>query len=180
MSRTTQIANRYAKALFGSVDNREACLNQLRTIVGVLINDSQIFTFFESKAHSAHFKKTIIEKALEGQEIHRSLKSFLMMLAERGRLTLLPEILKDYEAQVDAENGVIRGTIKSAVKLDQDARVRIEKVVSHFINKKVILTFSEEPSLVGGIVAQVGGWTFEDTLDSHLTRLKEDLNRRAN
>ena len=180
MSRAAQLANRYAKALFASVENKEDCLNQLRAFVGIIKNDSAIAEFFNSKTEGHLVKKSVLEKSLSGKGLGSGLESFLLLLAERGRFGLLSEILKDYEALVDSVNGVIRGTIKSAVKLDQDARTRIEKVVSHFINKKVILTFSEDPSLVGGVVAQVGGWTFEDTLNSHLTRLKEDLNRRAN
>jgi F-type H+-transporting ATPase subunit delta len=98
----------------------------------------------------------------------------------KGRLQHISDILTSFEEIVDSQNGIIRGSVRSAVKLDQDARQNIEKVVSHFVKKKVILTYSEDVSLVGGVVAQVGGWTFEDTLDSHLRRLKEDLNRRAN
>lgn len=180
MSRAAQLANRYAKALFASVENKEDCLNQMRSFVGIIKNDPSVSDFFTSKTESHLVKRNVLEKSLAGKGMGSQLESFLLLLAERGRFSLLNDILNDYEALVDSLNGVIRGTIKSAVKLDQDARSRIEKVVSHFINKKVILTFSEDPNLVGGVVAQVGGWTFEDTLNSHLTRLKEDLNRRAN
>ena len=58
-------------------------------------------------------------------------------------------------------------------------RKRIEETVSAVTKKKVILNFTVDPKLLGGMTAQVGGWTFDDSLETHLTRLSEDLNRRS-
>lgn len=180
MSRVAILADRYAKALFQSVTNKELALSELRVIVSILIKDKTTFDFFQSKAQSDLVKRSVLEKATQSAGISEGVRSFVLLLAQKGRLALVSDILSRFESQVDSLNGVLRGSVKSAVKLDIDSRARIEKVVSHYINKKVILTYSEDPLLVGGVVAQVGGWTFEDTLESHLTRLKEELNRRAN
>jgi F-type H+-transporting ATPase subunit delta len=48
------------------------------------------------------------------------------------------------------------------------------------LNKKIILTYKEDPTLLGGVVAQVGGWTFDDSIETHLIKMNEELNRRAN
>ncbi len=180
MSRVSQVSKRYAKALFESVPNKELALNELRVIVKLLCDDQVVFEFLSSHVYSDVVKRELINKAFQGKGVSAGTLNFLLLLTEKGRFHHLSDILASFEALVDAQNGITRGTVRSAVKLDQDARLRIEGVVSHFVKKKVILTYSEDTSLVGGVVAQVGGWTFEDTLDSHLRRLKEDLNRRAN
>ncbi len=180
MSRVSEVAKRYAKALFSTVKNHENTLNQLRVVVKIISDDSAVSEFFNSHLHTDHLKKELVLKAFSGKGLSEELLNFLLILADKGRIQHLNDILTSFESLVDSENGVTRGVVRSAVKLDQDARQRIEGVVSHFVKKKVILTYSEDPTLVGGVVAQVGGWTFEDTLDSHLKRLKEDLNRRAN
>lgn len=180
MKRVSQVSKRYAKALFEAVSNKEAALNELRVVARIISADATTVDFLSSQVQSDTLKKNIVKAAFEGKGVSQETLSFLEMLAENGRIHHLEDVLVSYEALVDAQNGLIRGTVKSAVKLDQDARLRIESVVSHFVKKKVILTYTEDSNLVGGVVAQVGGWTFEDTLDSHLRRLKEDLNRRAN
>lgn len=180
MSRVSQISKRYAKALFEAVSNKESVLNELRVLVKTIAQDPSIISFFASHAHSDQLKKDILAKSLQGKGVSPELTNFMLVLAEKGRVGHLSDVLTAFEALVDSQNGVTRGTVRSAVKLDLEARQKIESVVSHFVKKKVILTYSEDSSLVGGVVAQVGGWTFEDTLDSHLRRLKEDLNRRAN
>lgn len=180
MRRVSQVSKRYAKALFGAVSNKELTLNELRVIVKIISEDSAVNEFFSSQIYSDAMKRDLIHKAFQDKGISADTFNFLGLLAEKGRFHHLEDILTSFETLVDAQNGITRGTVRSAVKLDQDARLRIEGVVSHFVKKKVILTYSEDTTLVGGVIAQVGGWTFEDTLDSHLRRLKEDLNRRAN
>lgn len=180
MSRVSLVSKRYAKALFDSVQNKEAVLNELRVLVKIVNQDLEIRGFFESHLYSDTLKLGVLKKSCENKGLSSDLLNFVFILAEKGRVGCLDQILGAFESLVDAYNGVTRGTVHSAVKLDSDARQRIEGVVSHFVKRKVILSYSEDSALVGGVVAQVGGWTFEDTLDSHLRRLKEDLNRRAN
>ena len=72
-----------------------------------------------------------------------------------------------------------RGTVKSAKPLSEDAKKDLESRINKILNKKIILTYKEESTLLGGVVAQVGGWTFDDSIETHLTKLNEDLNRRA-
>ncbi len=180
MSRVSIISKRYAKALFEAAQNKEMTLNELRLVVKIITEESEIKEFFESHQIQERIKIDVLNKSFENKGITEVTRGLLYTMARRNRFQHLNDVLISYEALVDSQNNVTRGTVKSAVKLDSEARLKIETVVSHFVKKRVILAYLEDPKLVGGVVAQVGGWTFEDTLDSHLRRLKEDLNRRAN
>lgn len=180
MSRVSIISKRYAKALFEAAQNKEMTLNELRVVVKIITEVSEVKEFFESHQIQENIKIDVINKSFENKGITEVIRGLLFTMARKNRLQHLSDVLVSYESLVDSQNNVTRGTVKSAVKLDPEARLKIESVVSHFVKKKVILSYLEDPKLVGGVVAQVGGWTFEDTLDSHLRRLKEDLNRRAN
>jgi F-type H+-transporting ATPase subunit delta len=81
---------------------------------------------------------------------------------------------------MDIEEGVTRGVVRSAQALNDDAKKEIENKINKVLNKKIVLTYEQDPKLLGGVVAQVGGWTFDDSLDTHLKKLNEELNRRAN
>ncbi len=180
MNQLSIISKRYAKALYAVVKDKVAALNELRVIIKIISEDTAVNSFFSSSLYSEQQKLEIFDKATLGKGLSEDITHFLKLMIGNGRSNHLQDTLLAYEALVDAENGVTRGVVRSAIKLDSEARHKIESVVSQFIKKKVILNYSEDPKLVGGILAQVCGWTFEDTLDSHLRRLKEDLNRRAN
>src|SRR5437868_4697254 len=67
-----------------------------------------------------------------------------------------------------------------AQALSTDAKKSLETKISGVLKKKIVLTFQQDPKLLGGVVADVGGWTFDDSIDTHLKKLNEELNRRAN
>ena len=58
-------------------------------------------------------------------------------------------------------------------------REQIQEKISKATNKKVILTYVEDPTVIGGLIAEAGGYRFDDTLTTHLIKLKDELNRRT-
>lgn len=176
----SQIALKYSKAIFFVSKNHEQVLNQLRQIVEIVNKDKSVNDFFTSHFVSNSQKFEVVKTTFENKGLNSEVLNLLYVLAEKGRLGLIFEVLKSFEVLVDNEHGVTRGEVKSAAKLGSEERKRIEDAVAKITNKKVILTFSEDEKLIGGIVTKVGGWTIEDSLDSHITRLREDLHRRAN
>ena len=61
--------------------------------------------------------------------------------------------------------------------MDFSQRNSIEKVIEKKIQKKVIFEYKESDHLLGGVVAEVGHLTFDNTLKTQLNRLKEGLSR---
>jgi len=66
--------------------------------------------------------------------------------------------------------------VKSLKPLSKEERTDIESKVSQVIEKKVIMSYKEDPSIIGGLVAEVGGYKFDDSITTHLKRLKEVMN----
>jgi F-type H+-transporting ATPase subunit delta len=176
----SQVALRYAKALHQVSKNHKETLDQLIVIEKIISQEKETKDFFNSHLVADTQKIEVLKKAFEGKGLSEDCQNFIILLGQNARVSQLNDILIAFENLVDQENGVTRGEVKSSAKLDSDERKRIESVVEKVTHKKVILTYSEDSKLAGGVVAQVGGWTIEDTVESHLTRLKEDLNRRTN
>ncbi|MES2964311.1 MAG: ATP synthase F1 subunit delta, partial [Bdellovibrionota bacterium] len=101
------------------------------------------------------------------------------LLARKDRLGVFGEIVHAFEAEADAANNVARGVVRSATVLGQDDRKRIEDQVERVLKKKVILSYKVDPSVIGGLVAQVGSYTFDDSISAHLKRMNEELKRRT-
>lgn len=183
------IAKKYTKALFdvalslkasAGSDVFQKILNQLSALNEVLAVDSDTAAFFNSPFNSLEQKKAVLAKALANQKLFPEISKLLILLVERNRIQILPEVVQYFQQLVDLENGVTRGTCVSAAPLPQDVQQKIEAIISKTTAKKVILTYSVDATLGGGVVAQVGGWTFEDSLKTHMNLLNEDLNRRLN
>lgn len=176
--RVSEVSLRYARALYdaakatGSTDKAFA---ELREVAKAFESDAAIREFILSPV-VAPDQKVAALKSLSGK-LTDVISNTLLLLAEKNRLGIFSELVSAYEQIIDEDHGVTRGVVTSAAPLGADARKRIEETAAKTTGKKVILSFKEDPTLLGGMVAQVGGWTFDDTLETHLTRMNEKLNR---
>jgi len=177
----SEVSKRYAKALYelaNSSKTNERVFSELQILGKILVQDDYISDFIQSPLVSPEQKIQALKSALSGK-MSEDVVNTLHLLAEKNRLYLLSEIVGAFEIISDHEKGVTRGTVRSAASLNADEKQRIENTVTNVTKKKVILNFEEDKNLLGGMIAQVGGWTFDDSLESHLTSLSEDLKRRT-
>jgi F-type H+-transporting ATPase subunit delta len=180
--RSALVAARYARALFNLAkekNEQDSIFAQMRVIDDALSLEKDIMEF----VHSPLIRPADKEKAVSGLtgkvRLSDTLKNFLLLLAKKNRLDLFPEVMNSYQQINDESHGVTRGTVRSAHPLAPEERARIERLVGKATKKQVILTYKEDPSLLGGLVAEVGSFTFDDSLSAHLTRINEQLNRSA-
>lgn len=178
-----QIAKRYAKALqvlTRQKGNHKQALAEISAVAGVFAQNSEIAEYFKNPLISPDQKRAALEKALEGLQLSDEVKNTLKLLAEKHRLGLIQALAQSFQECLDEEEGVTRGIVRSAKPLSPEALRDLESRLGQTIKKKIVLTFQEDSRVLGGVVAQVGGWTFDDSLESHLKRMTEDLNRSAN
>jgi F-type H+-transporting ATPase subunit delta len=180
--RISDVARKYAKALYDATKvskKNESVLSELRQLRDIFHSDKAIIEFFSSPLNKAEQTVKVVKSAFEGK-VSAEVLTLLVAMVERGRLPIFEQVADAFEEISDLDHGVKRGTVKSVSSLNPEARQKIEDTVNRVTGMKVILNFTEDPSLLGGMVAQVGGWTFDDSLSSHLRRMHEELNRRAN
>lgn len=180
--RIPEVSRRYASALYEiavAKNSQVQFLDQLREIRKAVESDKDLRAFLESPVVQPADKKNLFAGALKGKA-SEEIVSLISLLADKNRLGILDTVVEAYQESIDDAHGVTRGEVRSASPLTAETQKKIEDIIGKVTNKKVILTFKHDPTLIGGLLAQVGGWTFDDTLNSHLKRLGEDLNRRAN
>ncbi len=179
----SEVANRYAVALFDIASENgtaDICLNELQALESAVQKDANLGQFISSPLVPASEKEKVINKTLVDKNAPEELSSFVALLAKKGRLGLIGEVVQAFQACDDQQKKITRGVVKSASALNEKQKNEITQTISGITKKQVILDFEEDKSLIGGLVAQVGSLTFDDTLASHLRRMKEDLNRRMN
>lgn len=178
----SEVSKRYARAIFEAakeISKTDIVFSELRAVASIISSDVEINKFINSPLNSSETKAQVLSKALSGKVSDQTM-GFLLLLTNKGRISLFGEIVSAFEAISDEAHGVSRGRVRSAAALGPDQRQKVEQIVNKVTKKKVILTFEEDSKILGGMVAQVGGWTFNDSIDSHLNRLNDELNRRSN
>lgn len=180
--KVSELASRYAKAAFElAVENKnlDKVFSDLRELQQVFAKDADINAFITSPLIKPNQRVAALKAALENKGLSKEAFDLVMLLADRDRMILFSDIVHAFEAENDLANNVCRGVVRSATTLGQAERQRIEETVERVLNKKVIMTYKVDPSVIGGLVAQVGSYTFDDSIASHLRRMNEELKRRT-
>jgi len=79
---------------------------------------------------------------------------------------------------VDEAKNISHGKVTSAIALDSAMQKKIQKVLEKLTGKKVELTTSVDPSIIGGIVAQVGDLVLDGSIKTQLAGLKDSIKGR--
>ncbi len=107
------------------------------------------------------------------------MKNLALVLAARDRVEDWAAVVQAYQARSDEAHGVVRGIVRSASALLPDQRTAIEKKVAQVTGKQVVLEYKQDEALLGGLVAEVGSYTFDDSLETQLRLMNESLKRSA-
>lgn len=176
-----QIALRYASAMYevaAQVSKQDQYLSELRTIAEVFEKNPEIGEFFTSPSVTLENKASVLKSTFSAKA-SADVFNLLLLLNDKNRMGLFCDIAHSFETMIDDARGVTRGTVRSASALDSAQRKELEDTVKKVAGRQVILKFEVDPTLVGGMVAKVGGWTFDDSLSAHLQTMKDHLSRRT-
>ncbi|PIU00545.1 MAG: ATP synthase F1 subunit delta [Bdellovibrionales bacterium CG10_big_fil_rev_8_21_14_0_10_45_34] len=180
MKQANEVAQRYAKALFESIQGSEVAretLESLRFFSTALESQKTLLDILRAPHISANEKREITEKLLAELKLPTGVANVVLLLVERNRMDLFAEMVGAFQEQMDAANGVVRGRAVSSQEVSAEDRKAVEAKISTVTGKKVILEYQVDKSLIGGLRATVGSYTFDDTLDNQLRTLKETLKR---
>lgn len=175
--RSSKVAKRYARALAGlSNDNRQletwgAELERL----GRLIEAPEIERAFVSPEVSPTMKIEALAKIAERLELSFPVRSFTAVVAQHGRIQDLPAMAEAYGRMLDDLMGRARATLTFAqAPSDADLAqliVRLE-ALSH---KKIIPTVNTDAGLIGGVIVELEGRTYDGSLTTRLAEAQRRL-----
>lgn len=176
-------AKEYAKALYSSIETSEdkkSVLTFLREMSASIKSDSKLMEQIRTKSISNDNAKKTMDTLLKETNAAPMLSNFFNLLIDKGRMNLIQEITESFEFSMDEENNILRGVVKSALNLSPDKRIELEERFAKKLDKKVILSYQTDENVVGGVRVEVGPYTFDDTIETHIKKIKENLNRSSN
>ena len=124
-------------------------------------------------------QKKYFSKVSASLELSPIVGSFLNLLVEKKRIQHLPEITDYYHRLIDEHSNIARAKVKAAVKLDGPAIEKIAAALEQKIGKKIVVEFEQDPSLLGGVFAQIGDFVLDGSVKRQLLNFKESLKRGA-
>jgi len=177
------VATRYANALVdvvlgpGSTLDPAATLTQLKEISEMIEGSPDLRTALHSPAISPARNRAVVADLLAPMNVPAQISNFLYVVINHRRVADFPSIVEAFEVLADERLGLVRVDVTSAKPLNDSQRARIEAEISQLAGKKAKLRYSQDPALLGGVVARVGSTVYDGSVRGQLDRLRTRLGR---
>ncbi len=172
-------ATRYARALF---DVALAERGDLPAIEVELLSFADLFTRHPALSKAllnpavpAPRKRSAVVELTRQAGISPILAKLLILLAERDRLVLLPDLVSAYRERLADHQKVIRANVTTAAALTPERVEQIQRSLSQATGRAVTLAARVDPTLIGGLVARVGGTVYDASITTQLEKMRQRL-----
>jgi F-type H+-transporting ATPase subunit delta len=172
MSELSTLARPYAEAVFRMAQGESDLAGWSSRIatLAAIVSDAQVASLIADPAvASERVASLIIEVA--GADLGERGGNFVKVLAENDRLTLLPEIVSQFEALKANAEGTLEATITSAQELTQ---AQIDDLVGGLkakFSREVNVQVAVDPELIGGAVIAIGDQVIDGSVKGRLQRM---------
>ena len=173
-------ATRYARALFDTALAEQKDLQQtfqdLRGFAALMIENEALGRALTNPAIPKSRKHAVVEQLLaRAGSLQPAVAKLALLLAERDRLALLPEVAQAFEQRLMDFQKIVRAQLVTATALPDDRVAAIKNGLTRATGRDVTLETRVDPSIIGGAVARIGSTVFDGSVTRQLERMREAL-----
>ena len=166
----TELAREYGDGLYALCEEEnisQDVLDQM-LILSRLFKEQPDFTrLLGNMSLSKEERVKILDSVLRSQ-VHLYLLNFLKILCERGALNEYEGCLAAFKTLYNQAHGIVEASVTTAVALDDEQRARMTEKLSKMTGKKVVLIEKIDASLVCGVLLEMNGQRYDNTLKNRL------------
>jgi F-type H+-transporting ATPase subunit delta len=175
--RESTIARSYAEALFELGERHgqsEAFSAALALVAQTLESERRLRLFLDTPKVELAEKKKVLREALR-EQVPPLVLNFLLVVLDKRRQRILPEIAREYRALLDESLGRVHAEVTIAREPDEKLEREIAGELSRVLEKTVVPTFQVDPSIIGGIIVRYGDRVLDGSLRRRLVTLRRHL-----
>jgi F-type H+-transporting ATPase subunit delta len=171
-------AARYARALLEVAikeSDPERVGQQLASFADLVGGNAELRGTLTNPVIPVPGKRRLTEGLVARLELTPPVSKLLLMLADRDRFSLLPDLLDVYRERLEEYLQVVRAEVTTAMPLPADDAVRLKDRLAAATGRRVTLTTKVDPALIGGMVARIGSTVYDGSVATQLERMRTTL-----
>jgi F-type H+-transporting ATPase subunit delta len=175
---TRASAARYARALLDVAikeSDPDRVGRDLDTFADLLKGSAELRQALSNPVIPASAKQRLVNELVTRQELQPPVSKLLLMLAERDRLVLLPDLVEVYRERLMEHQGIIRAEVTSATDLSPERTEQLRQRLAAATGRTVTLTTRTDPALIGGVVARIGSTVYDGSVATQLEQMRARL-----
>jgi len=180
MSMRTSAA-RYAKALLDvavSESTEEQAGKDLTAFADLVRANPELQRMLANPVVAAADKRAVVQQLVERLGPSAPVGKLLLLLASRGRLVLLPDLVDVYRERLMEHQGVIRAEVTTAEPLAPERAAELQQRLAASTGRTVTMTTQVDPSIIGGVVTRIGSTVYDGSIATQLAKVRQTLTER--
>ena len=169
---------RYAKSLIDLSTEQNALeeiKNDMVFFESVVDDNSELEAILKNPIVPLDKKAGILNDVF-GSKVHQITNSFLKLVVNKGRSSILFDTAKQFIAQYNEIKGIVTAEVTSAIALTDASRAEIVALVKKELGaNQVIVKEKVDEKLIGGFILKVGDKQFDASISSGLSKLKKEF-----
>jgi F-type H+-transporting ATPase subunit delta len=167
---------RYAEAAFELATRDKAVDAWQRDLAfaAELARDERVARAADSPAVPVAERRKVVRKLLSSRVSPLAL-NLALLLAERGRFAVLPDVSTEYDALVRKSRGIVAATVTTPAPLSERELAAVKKRVEQLAGAHVELSTATDPTLLGGLRVRIGDLQIDASVSGRLERLRARL-----
>ena len=175
---TRSSATRYARALLDVLlkeSTAEQGAQDLGTVTALLQQFPELQRAFNNPAIPAARKRALVQELTPKLSLSAPTAKLLLLLAERDRLTLLPDIAIVYQERLEDLQQVVRAQVTTAEPLPAEHLSSLQQRLARATGRTVKVTTKVDSSIIGGVKAQIGSTVYDGSIATQLEAFRQKL-----
>lgn len=173
------VADKYSSAMFELAQEQnklELIEEQLGYVASVMDEQPELRSFLKNPTitNDAKIKLigTIFESSIDKIALH-----FIYVMIKRGRDRYIEQAIAAFIKKSRKARGILDAIVTVAEPITADVEASVQSKLREVTGKDVILSVLQDPSIMGGIIIQVGDKRIDGSISRRLEELEKSLLR---
>lgn len=172
---TEIVADKYSSAMLELAQEQDNLLEteqDLLYIDSVLKEQPELTGFLHNPVVTTEAKLSLVGKIF-GTAVQKTVLHFIYVMIKRGRYRFIEAAIAAFINKSREARGIIQAVVTVAEPLTDALRSELTAKLQSMTGHEVMLEMRQDPSIVGGLIIQIG----DKRIDGSVTRRLEELEK---
>ena len=168
-------ARAYAEVAVTYKLNPEKTVAEFQQMADVVNSSRELRNVLQNPAVSREQKLKLLDSIIQHIGATKMLRNFLAVLIDHRRIGNIGDLLEQFKRELDRSMGIADAKVSSVRELSSAEKKSLEQELAEITGKTVRATYSQDASLLGGVMVRVGSTIYDGSVHGRLQRMRQEL-----
>jgi F-type H+-transporting ATPase subunit delta len=168
-------ARAYAEVAVTHKLNPEKTVAEFQQMADVVNGSRELRNVLQNPAVSRDQKLKLLDSIIQHIGATKMLRNFLAVLIDHRRIGNIGDLLEQFKRELDRRMGIADAKVSSVRELSSAEKKSLEQELAEITGKTVRATYSQDASLLGGVMVRVGSTIYDGSVHGRLQRMRQEL-----